>query len=233
MTDAAEPLKQAAAREALGLVEDGMIVGLGSGSTSEVFLTELAQRVARGLTITGVPTSERVASLARSQGIPLARLEEVGQIDLAVDGADEIQPPMLHLIKGRGGALLREKLVASAASRLCIVADSSKLVKRLGERQPVPVAVVPVGWRQTADRIRALGGDPVLRLSGADPLVTDDQLYILDCRFGPIADPDGLGTQLKGLLGVVEHGIFVGLAERAIVASENGIVVLEAKTVAA
>jgi ribose 5-phosphate isomerase A len=227
MTDAADTLKRAAAREAVGLVKDGMTVGLGSGSTSELFLEALTERVAGGLRITAVPTSKRVADLARRRGLRVAALEDVPHVDLTVDGADEIQPSALDLVKGRGGALLREKLVATAADQLCIIADSSKLVTRLGESRPVPVAVVPFGWRQTADRIRRLGGEPTLRQQGNAPYVTDEGLYILDTRFGPIADPGSLGTALKGLLGVVEHGLFVGLAARAIVAGDDGLISLE------
>ncbi|HZO28166.1 MAG TPA: ribose-5-phosphate isomerase RpiA [Chloroflexota bacterium] len=233
MTDEAESLKRAAAREAVTLVEDGMIVGLGSGTTSELFLEALAERVAGGLRITAVPTSERVASMAHARGLRVAELHDVPGIDLTVDGADEIQPRGLDLIKGGGGALLREKLVAAAADRLCIIADRSKLVSRLGERWAVPVVVVPFGWRQTADRIRALGGQPSLRHVDGSPLVTDDGLHILDCRFGPIADPAKLAGALKGLLGVVEHGLFVGLAKQAIVAGEDGIEILRAEGVVA
>jgi ribose 5-phosphate isomerase A len=233
MTDATASLKRAAAREAVALVEDGMIVGLGSGSTSELFLEALAERVAGGLHITAVPTSNRVASMARSRGIQVAELHDVPRVDLTVDGADEILPRSLDLIKGGGGALLREKLVAAAASRLCIIADRSKLVSQLGERWAVPVVVVPFGWRQTADRIRRLGGEPSLRFDGGSPLVTDDGLYVLDCRFGPIADPGRLGTALKGVLGVVEHGLFVGLAKQAIVAGEDGIMILRGEEVVA
>jgi len=232
MTDA-NALKHAAASEAVRLVQDGMVVGLGSGSTAELFLEVLAAKVAGGLQITGVPTSRRVAELAQGHGITIAHLEDVGRIDLTVDGADEIQRDSLHLIKGRGGALLREKLVAAATERVCIVADSSKLVARLGEQQPVPVAVVPFGWRQTADRIRQLGGEPTFRMQDSRPLVSDDHLFILDCHFGPITDPAALAAALKGQLGVVEHGLFLGLAERAIVASSEGITILEPETVAA
>ena len=232
MTDA-EALKRAAASEAVRLVQDGMVVGLGSGSTAELFLEALAQRVGGGLRLAGVPTSLRVADLARGYGIEIARLEDVTRIDLTVDGADEIQTARLDLIKGRGGALLREKLVATATERLCIVADSSKLVARLGEQQPVPVAVIPFGWRQTADRIRQLGGQPTLRLHEGSPLVTDDELYILDCGFGPIDDAAALASVLKAQTGVVEHGLFLGLAERAIVASSEGITILGPGTVAA
>ena len=229
MTDEAESLKRAAAREAVGLIEDGMIVGLGSGTTSELFLEALAERVAGGLRITAVPTSERVASMARGRGLRVVELHNVPRIDLTVDGADEIQPHGLDLIKGGGGALLREKLVAASAHRLCIIADRSKLVSRLAERWAVPVVVVPFGWRQTADRIRGLGGQPTLRLVDGSPLVTDDGLYILDSRFGPIADPARLATELKALLGVVEHGLFVGLAKQAIVAGQEGVEILEAE----
>jgi len=233
MSDSADPQKRAAALEALRLVQDGMILGLGSGSTAEIFLDELAERIAQGLHVTGVPTSIRVGDLARARGIPLVDLAEVTRIDLAVDGADEIETGALGLIKGRGGALLREKLVATSADHLCIIADSSKLVTRLGEKFAVPVAVVPFGWRQTAARIRALGGETTLRQAdsglqaGSVPLVSDDGLYILDCAFGPISDPVRLAADLKGTLGVVEHGLFLGMARRAIVAGEDGVVVLE------
>ena len=233
MSDPAESLKRVAAREALRLVQDGMIVGLGSGSTAELFLEALAGRMAAGLRITAVPTSKRIAGMARGRGIQVAELQDVPRVDLTVDGADEIQPRGLELIKGGGGALLREKLVATAARRLCIIADRSKLVARLGERWPVPVVVVPYGWHQTADRIRGLGGEPSLRQVDGGPLVTDDGLYILDCRFGPIADPARLGAALKGLLGVVEHGLFVGIAAQAIVASESGVDILSADGVVA
>jgi ribose 5-phosphate isomerase A len=222
----ADPFKRAAALEALRLVEDGMTLGLGSGSTAEIFLDELGRRIRDGVRIVGVPTSKRVGELAAQHGIPLADLSDVTSIDLAVDGADEIETAALGLVKGRGGALLREKLVASSAARFCIIADSSKLVTRLGEKYPVPVAVVPFGWAQTAARIRSLGGEPTLRQAGADPFVSDDGLYILDCAFGPIADPDRLAAALKGTLGVVEHGLFLGMAERAIVAGDGGVQIL-------
>jgi ribose 5-phosphate isomerase A len=229
MTDAAEPLKRAAAKAAVALVEDGMIVGLGSGTTSELFLEALGERLADGLQITAVPTSDRVARMARGRGVRVAELQDVPHVDLTIDGADEIQERRLDLIKGGGGALLREKLVAAAARRLCIIADRSKLVSQLGERWAVPVVVVPFGWRQTADRIRRLGGEPALRHAGGSPHVTDDGLYILDCRFGPISDPGRLAETLKSLLGVVEHGLFVGMVSQAIVAGEDGGVVLKAE----
>jgi ribose 5-phosphate isomerase A len=223
MTDTAASFKRAAAREALALVEADMILGLGSGTTSELFLDVLAERVAAGLRVTAVPTSRRVAGIARRRGIEVMNLQDVPRIDLTIDGADEIQPRGLDLVKGGGGALLREKLVATAAQRFCVIADRSKIVSRLGEHWPVPVAIVPFGWHQTADRIRGIGGVPTLRIKDGGPLVTDDGLYILDCRFGPITDPVRLGAALKELLGVVEHGLFVGIASQAIVAGESGI----------
>jgi ribose 5-phosphate isomerase A len=226
MAGDAEALKRAAAYEAVLLVQEDMTVGLGSGSTAELFLGALAERVREGLRVTGVPTSKRVAGLAVAAGIPIAPLEDVSRIDLTVDGADEILLPGLELIKGRGAALLREKLVAISTERLCIVADSSKLVGRLGELQPVPVAVVPFGWRQTAERIRALGAEPVLRLADGRPVTSDDELLILDCQFGPIEQPAELDRALKAVAGVVEHGIFIGLAAQAIVARSDGISVL-------
>lgn len=227
MTLDANALKRAAADEAVQLVQDGMTVGLGSGSTAELFLAALGERVRGGLRVTGVPTSRRVASLAEAAGIRIVPLEDIGQIDLTVDGADEILLPGLELIKGRGAALLREKLVAISTDRLCIVADSSKMVSQLGELQPVPVAVVPFGWRQTAERIRALGAEPVLRQSDERPVISDDDLFILDCNFGPIPQPADLDRALKGVAGVVEHGIFIGLAAQAIVAGASGISVLQ------
>lgn len=233
MTDDADALKHAAALRALDLVEDGMRLGLGSGTTAEMFLQLLGDLVAQGLRVTGVPTSERVASLARTRGILLADLDDLAPLDLTVDGADEIEPRSLALIKGRGGALLREKLVASASKRVCIIADRSKLVSALGQQSPVPVAVVPFGWRQTAARIARLGTEPALRKADGAPLVTDDGLYILDCRWNPIADPPALDAALKGIAGVVDHGIFLGLASQALVAGPDGVTVLQGRTVAA
>jgi ribose 5-phosphate isomerase A len=233
MTAEPDELKRAAARRALDLVEDGMLLGLGSGSTSEQFALALGERVAAGLKVTAVATSTRVADLARQHGITVVGDDELPRIDLTVDGADEIDPRTFGLVKGRGGALLREKLVATASDRLCIIADDSKLVGALGEKVPVPVAIVPFGWRRTADRVARLGGDPILRRANGAPVVSDDGLYILDCRFGPISEPARVAAALKGLLGVVDHGLFLGLAWRVIVASASGVTVLEPRTVSA
>lgn len=233
MVQDAEALKRVAANEAVQLVRDGMVVGLGSGSTAELFLAALADKVKAGLNVTGVPTSVRVASLAEAAGIPIRPLEEVGAIDLTVDGADEILLPDLALIKGRGAALLREKLVATSTARLCIVADDSKMVGKLGELQPVPVAVIPFGWKQTAERVQALGCEAVLRVANGRPVVSDDGLFLLDCRFPPMERPADVAAALKGVTGVVEYGIFLGLAAQAIVAGSNGITVLTPSTATA
>ena len=220
--------KRAAASRALEEVRDGMVVGLGSGSTAELFVAALGERVSQGLQVRGVPTSERVVTLARAVGVPLTSLEEHPRLALTVDGADEVEPRTLAVIKGRGGALLREKLVAMATDREIIVADDSKLVRTLGERQPVPVAVVPFGWQATARRIERLGCRAELRCADGGPRVTDDGLFVLDCTFGPIPEPHRLAHEIKALVGVVEHGLFVGLVDRVLAAGEDGITVLDA-----
>lgn len=226
-TSAADPGKRAAAERALAYIVDGMTVGLGSGSTAELFLASLAGRVREGLTIRGVPTSERVAGLARGAGIPLVDPEELPPIDVTVDGADEVDPSF-NMTKGRGGALLREKLVATASHQMVVVVDDSKLVSALGERQSVPVNVVRFGWRQTAARLERLGCNPILRTDdGGVPFVTDDNNYVLDCRVNPIAQPARLAAEIKGLLGVVEHGLFIGIASQVVVGGIGGARVLD------
>ena len=188
MADAAEPnpFKLAAAEAAAALVEDGMTVGLGSGSTASLAVRALARRVSQGLRISGIPTSEKTAALARELGIPLSTLAERGRVALTIDGADEVELGTLDLIKGLGGALLREKLVAAATTRLAIVVDESKLVDRLAaDFRPLPVEVVAFAWQTTARRLESLGAEVTLRL-GADgqPFVTDQGNLTLDCRFG-------------------------------------------------
>src|SRR6266567_1830908 len=157
--------KQAAAESAIARVMDGMIVGLGTGSTAVFAVSALGKRVQQGLRVVGIPTSEKTAEQARGLGIPLSTLAEHSQIDLTIDGADEVELGTLNLIKGHGGALLREKIVASASTRLAIVADESKLVEQLALRFPIPVEVVPFGWQATAKRLRQIGADPSLRRS--------------------------------------------------------------------
>ncbi len=219
----ADAQKLAAARRAVALVEPGMLVGLGSGSTAELAVPELGARVAAGLAITGVPTSRRTEDLARRHAIPLADLNAVARLDLTIDGADEAVLESFALVKGRGGALLREKLVAAATAREVIVVDASKIVPRLGARHAVPVEVVPFGWRHTARAIERLGARPAPRQSGGEPYVTDGGNLILDCAFDPIPDPPALAAALKALPGVIEHGIFIGLAHTIIVADPDGI----------
>lgn len=211
-------------------VRAGMTLGLGTGATAEAALRELGRRVAAGLAIRGVATSERTADLARKLAIPLVTLDEVERLDLGIDGADEIDP-RLDVVKGRGGALLHEKLVALACDDYVIVAASEKLVPKLGSRVPIPVEVVPFGWRQTADRLRRIGFGPRLRTTldsgegsaGATiPFVSDGGHLLLDCAIGAIANPRGLATATKATAGVVDHGLFLGVARRALVVDPNG-----------
>lgn len=224
-------LKQAAAREAVRLVEDGMIVGLGTGSTAAFAVAALGERVREGLRIVGIPTSEGTATQARALGIPLVSLAEHPRIDLTIDGADEVQLHSLNLIKGLGGALLREKIVAASSHHLVIIVDAEKLVEVLGQRTSVPVEVVPFGWQATAGRVQALGATTTLRTGTADePFVTDGGHYILDCAFGPIADPPLLERQLACRIGVVDSGLFIGLTTKTFVASPDGILVLAPTT---
>jgi len=220
-------LKKAAAEWAAALVEDGMVVGLGTGSTASLILEPLAARIRQGLRIVGIPTSENTAEQARALGIPLSTLADHPRVDLTIDGADEVETGTLNLIKGRGGALLREKIVASASARLVIVADESKLVERLG-RGVVPVEVVPFEWQSTARRIEGLGASAALRLrSGGGAFITDGGHYILDCAFGPIASAGSLDRDLNGIVGLVEHGLFLGLTDQVVVGRAAGVEVLD------
>jgi ribose 5-phosphate isomerase A len=217
--------KKAAADAAANLVEDGMVLGLGTGSTAAYFLAALGRRLAQGgLRITGIPSSERTATEARRLEISLTSFVEHREIDLTVDGADEVEPGTLSLIKGRGGALLREKIVATASKRLVIIADESKLSQRLGSLVAVPVEAVPFGWQVTASRLAKLGGNPLLRL-GADqkPFLTDGGNYILDCAFGPIPNPKETAHHLDHVVGAIEHGLFLGLATEVIVGGRDGV----------
>jgi ribose 5-phosphate isomerase A len=216
----ADDLKRAAASKALELVQDGMLVGLGTGSTARFFTEGLGQMVAGGLKVRGVPTSRATAELAASLGIPIVT-ELIGQIDLAVDGADEVDPA-LNLIKGLGGALFREKLVAAAAKRFVVVVDESKMVEQLG-RGVLPVEVLPFLWRLTAERLTALGVSLVLRGGEETPYVTDNGNVILDLTVeGGVKDPDAFGIEIKKVLGVVEHGLFVDMTDTVIIAGADG-----------
>ena len=213
--------KQAAAGAAAELVQSGNIVGLGSGSTATYAVKVLGERVRNGLKIIGIPTSQKTKQLAEQLGIPLATLDEHPQIDIDIDGADEIDP-RLNLIKGGGGALLREKIIASASRRFIVVGDSSKQVVHLG-KFPLPVEVVPFAQSLVSKRIAALGAQVSLRGAG-NPFVTDEGHHILDCTFGEIADPPALAEKLRAIPGVVEHGLFIGMVEMALVGKDGGVI---------
>ena len=217
--------KEAAARASLRFVKDGQVVGLGTGSTAAYFIRLLGERVNDGLRIRGIPTSERSQELAGSLGIPLTTLDECQEIDLTVDGADEVDE-QLRLIKGGGGALLREKIVASATKQLVIVADATKRVPVLG-RFPLPVEVIKFAQALVAKRIEGLGAEVRLRReANGNPYLTDENNYILDCRFGEIPDPEALARRLSDMPGVVEHGLFIGMASIVLVARDSTIVEL-------
>ena len=217
--------KEAAARASLQFIQDGQVVGLGTGSTAAYFIQLLAEKVKDGLRVRGIPTSIRSRELAQSLGIPLTTLDECQEIAVTVDGADEVDP-QLRLIKGGGGAMLREKIVASATKQLVIVADASKQVRVLG-KFPLPVEVVRFAQALVAKRIRSLGADVQLR-QGPDgkPYLTDENNHILDCRFGQIPDPDGLARTLSEMPGVIEHGLFIGMASVVLFARGSEIVEL-------
>lgn len=231
MTIDRDTLKKAAALRAIDYVESGMVVGLGTGSTAYFVVEGLGARVAAGLKIVGIPTSERTAAQARRLNIPLASFAEHQRLDLTIDGADEVEAGTLNLIKGLGGALLREKIVAAASRQLVIVVDREKLVNRLGDHTPVPVEVTQFGWQSTAAALAKLGTEPVLRHAAEDhPFITDGGNYILDCRFPGIPDPAKLEQQIERIVGVVENGLFVGRSSAVVVASKNGVEVLTRST---
>jgi ribose 5-phosphate isomerase A len=220
--------KAAAAQAAAGIVEDGMVVGLGTGSTAAFFVSALARRISQeGLRIRGIATSEQTAAQARGLGIPLISFAERTQIDVVVDGADEIEIGSLYLIKGRGGALLREKIVAAASKRMAVIADETKLVARLGSIGSVPVEVVQFGWQATETRLSQLGGNPSLRV-GADakPRVTDGGNFIIDCSFGAMEKPKEVAHHLDHVVGTVEHGLFLGFAWQVFVGGRDGVKIL-------
>jgi ribose 5-phosphate isomerase A len=223
-------LKELAARRALDWVRSGMALGLGSGTTFGYFLTVLAGELQAGTLrdIVGVPTSERTAALARAAGVPLTTLDECPRLDLAVDGADEVAPN-LDLVKGLGAAMLREKVVAAHAARFLILVDESKLVPRLGTRAPLPVETVPFGVLPQLRWLAGLGCRAELRCDpDGSPLVTDNGNYLALCRFPEgIPDPQALARVLADRPGIVEHGLFLGMASAVVVAGSGGVRVLE------
>lgn len=215
--------KQTAALAAVQLVESGSVVGLGSGSTSAFAVRFLAERVREGLKIVGIPTSLQTQHLAEQLGIPLTTLDEHPLIDIDIDGADEIDP-QLNLIKGGGGAFLREKIVASVSRRFVVIGDSAKQVSRLG-KFPLPVEVIPFAQSLIKPQIEALGASVALRqYAYGNPYVTDEGHHILDCTFGEIADPTALAQKLCTMPGVVEHGLFIGMAEIAMIGKDGSVV---------
>ena len=229
----AKALKVEAARTALTHVADGMRLGIGTGSTAEAFVRLLGAEVAGGLSIIGVPTSERTAILCRELGIPLSTLDETPELDLTIDGADEIDSS-LSLIKGGGGALLREKIVAAASARVIVIADVSKMVETLG-KFPLPIEVNRFGLRATelaiarASARLGMEAPMTLRVTNGEPFVTDGGHYIIDASFGRIRDPRALSNALHAVPGVVEHGLFLGLTHLALIADGDGISTIEAK----
>lgn len=229
----AREMKIKAAEAALAHVEDGMRLGIGTGSTAEEFVRLLAEKVAGGLKVEGVPTSERTARLCVELGVPLKSLDELPELDLTIDGADEVDG-RLRLIKGGGGALLREKIVAGASARMIVIADESKVVETLGAFK-LPIEVNPFGLvatriaiEKTAARL-GLSGPIALRISGDGPFTTDGGHYILDASFGRIPDADALASGLNDIPGVVEHGLFINMASLAIIAGPDGARTLTAK----
>jgi ribose 5-phosphate isomerase A len=212
-----ETEKEAAGRASVAFVRDGDVVGLGTGSTAAYAIRFLAERVKAGLKIRGIPTSSGTRDLAASLGIPLTNFDEVQQIDVTIDGADEFDPK-LQLIKGGGGALLREKIVASASKKVVIMTDASKQVRVLG-KFPLPVEVIPFARVLVAKRIADLGASVKTRqYADGNPYVTDEGHHILDCSFGEIPDPAALGRVLDGIPGIVEHGLFIDLASVVLIA---------------
>lgn len=222
MSDRDEQKARAAAR-AVEEVESGMVLGLGSGTTMSFVLEGLAARIKSGVKLAGVPSSERTAEAATRLGIPLADFAAHRRLDLTIDGADQIARGALDLVKGLGGALLREKMIALASTRMIVVADQSKLVDKLGPATPVPIEIVPFGWELTLDRLKAMGATPRLRDAQGKPFVTDNGNYIADCGFGTIPDPTELDLALRSLFGVVATGLFCGLASAAVIGTDDGV----------
>jgi len=217
----ADELKKIAAEKAVEWIEDGMTVGLGTGSTAYWAIRRIAERVKEGLSIRAAASSVRSEELAREWGIPFVSLDEIDRIDLTIDGADEVDE-RLHLIKGGGGALLREKVLAAASDRFIVIVDESKLVPTLGAF-PLPVEIVPFAERLTLNRLRELGGDPVIRLApDGQRYVTDNGNWIADCRFGKIEDPASLNVKLNQIPAVVENGLFVGMTSSVVSARKDG-----------
>jgi len=224
--------KQAAAERGAELVQSGMVLGLGSGTTSTLMVQSIGRKLREGTlqNVIGVPSSSGIAAVARESGVPLTTLDAHPRLDLNLDGADEVDPN-LGLIKGLGGALLWEKIVATASKQVVILADDTKLVARLGTKAPLPVEVVPFGWKTHLAFVESLGGKPILRTEpDGRPFVTDEGNYILHCRFeGGIPDPADLEARLLGRAGIVGTGLFLGVANQVIIGRADGVEVLTRK----
>ena len=226
-----EELKKLAAEKAVENIEDGMIIGLGSGSTVEYTLKKLGQLVRDGLKIKGIPSSLHTQRIAKDEKIPITSFEENPEIDLTIDGADEVDSNM-NLIKGGGGALTREKIIAYNSKKVIIVIDDSKIVKALGIDFPLPVEVTKFGWTATKKIIEKFGCIVELRkIMGNEPFITDNGNYILDCEFDKIDNPVQLENDLNLIPGVVENGLFIGLVDKVIVGSKQGIMTLDKETI--
>lgn len=219
MLSSTDVRKKAAAEKAAEFVQDGMTIGLGSGSTVYWLLKRLGERVEQGLQVKGIPSSRRTEGWAHEFKVPLTDFSQVQNLDLAIDGADEIDPNF-HLTKGGGGSLVREKIVDARAKQLIIIADESKMVPTLG-KFPLPIEVVPFGWEVTAESIAELGATPQIRKKEGDIFVSDNGNYILDCHFQTIANPAELHNQLKLLVGVVETGLFIDMTDTVIIGAET------------
>ena len=217
--------KRRAAERAVGEVQNGMVLGLGSGTTVAFALEALARRVLAGLQVTGIPSSAQTAAEARRLGIKLTDFATHRGIDLTIDGADQIERGTLNLVKGLGGALLREKMIALASARMIVIADDAKLVDRLGAATPVPVEIVPFGSETTLDRLAESGASPRLRVQGGQPFVTDNGNYIADCAFAEVIDGAALDATLRSVYGVVATGLFVGIATEAMIGMAAGAVI--------
>ena len=218
--------KQRAAENALDLIRDGQVVGLGTGSTAKFAIEGLARLVREGLSIKGVPTSIATERMARDLGIPLVGLNEAGTIDITLDGADEVDPDF-NMIKGGGGALTREKLVALASTKRVILVDESKLVSKLGVSRLLPIEVLPFAWTMSARLLAGLGCVAHLRRLGEEPFVTDNGNHILDCEFGPIEDAEALEKRIKLLPGVIDCGLFIGIADTLVIGFDDRVEIRE------
>ena len=226
-----EELKKLAGEEAVKYIKDEMIVGLGTGSTVEYTLRKLGKKVGEGLNIQGIPTSIHTKRIANEENIPLTTLEENPEIDLTIDGADEVDS-YLNLIKGGGGALTREKIIAFNSKKVIIVIDDSKVVKALGIDFPLPVEVIKFGWTSTKKTLEKFGCEVKIReIMENEPYITDNGNYILDCEFERIEDPEQLDTDLNLIPGVVETGLFIGLVDEVIVGSKQGVMTLDKETI--